>query len=74
MYHSKYFNSKYMEFVGYDTCDKLIQTSGEGIRITNKVSKQGITKIHINNVYPKSTLVFACSPHEYTCDILSEDF
>ena len=31
MYYSKCFNSKYMDFVGYDRCDKLIWKSGEGI-------------------------------------------
>ena len=29
MYYSKYFNSNYLEFFGYETCDKLICTSGE---------------------------------------------
>ena len=42
IYYSKYFNSKYIQFVGYDTRDKLIWKSGEGIRITNKMRKQGI--------------------------------
>ena len=32
MYSSKSFNYNYMEFVGYETCEKLIWTSGEGIR------------------------------------------
>ena len=27
-YSSAYFNSNYMEFVGYDTCDKIICTPG----------------------------------------------
>ena len=30
MYYSQYFNYNYMEFVGYETCGKLIWTSGEG--------------------------------------------
>ena len=48
----KYFNYNYMEFVGYDTCDKLIWTSGEGIIITNRIRKQGIPKTHINKISP----------------------
>ena len=61
-----------MEFVGYEKCDKLIWASGEGIRNTNKISKQGIHKSCINTVSPSSTLGFGCSPHKDTCDILSE--
>ena len=33
-----------MEFVGYETRDKLIVTSGKVCRNTNKISKQGIPK------------------------------
>ena len=33
-----------MEFVGYETQDKLLQTLGEGYRYTNTTSKQVITK------------------------------
>ena len=55
MYSSKYFNSKYIEFVCYEICDKLIWTSGERIRIINKISKQGITK-KINKVSTTSAL------------------
>ena len=44
MYYSKSFYSNYTEFVGYETCDKLIWTSGEGLRNTNTISKQGIKK------------------------------
>ena len=29
MYSSKNFNSNYMKFFGYETCDKLLWTSGE---------------------------------------------
>ena len=62
-----------MEFFGYDTCDKLIWTSGEGNIITNKISKKGITKTHNNKISLSSTLGFGCSLHKDTCDILSED-
>ena len=48
----KCFNSNYIEFVDYDTCEKLIWISGEDRIITNKISKQGSTKIHINNISP----------------------
>ena len=72
MYSSKYFNSNHMEFVGYGTCDKLIQTSGKGNRITNKMNKQGITKTHTNNIFPTSTLGFGCNPHNDNSDILPE--
>ena len=40
MYSSKYFNSNYIKFVGYDTRDKLRCTSHEGIRDTNKKSNK----------------------------------
>ena len=72
MYSLKSFNYGYMEFVGYDTCEKLILTSDEGRRITIKISKQGILKTHVNKVSPTSTLVFGCSPHKDTFDILSD--
>ena len=39
MYYSKSFNSNYMKFVGYDTCDRLKWTSGEGSIIINKIIK-----------------------------------
>ena len=61
-----------MEFLGYDTREKLIWTSGEGSRNTNKIIRQGSPKTHTNKVYPSSTLGFGCSPHKNTCDILSE--
>ena len=47
MYYSKFFNSNYMKFVGYETCEKLIWTSDEGFRNTNTISKHGITKFGI---------------------------
>ena len=71
MYSSKSFNYNYMEFVDYDTWDKLIWTSGEGCRNKNKISRQGIPKTHINKVSPSSTLVFGCYPNKETCDIIS---
>ena len=40
IYSSKYFNSKYTEFVGYDTCEKLIWTSGEDNIIKNEIRKK----------------------------------
>ena len=43
-YSSKYFIYNYMEFVGYETQDKLLRTLGEGYRYTNTISKQGIPK------------------------------
>ena len=33
-----------MEFVGHETRDKQIWTSGKGRRITDKISKQGSPK------------------------------
>ena len=45
MYSSKGLNYNYMEFVGYETCDKLIWTSGKGIRITNKSTKKEFLKV-----------------------------
>ena len=62
IYSSKCFNYIYMKFVGYDTCDKIIWTSGEGSININKTIKQGIPKSHINTIYPSSTLGFGCSP------------
>ena len=61
-----------MEFVGYDTHEKLIWTSGEGNIIKNKIIKQGITKTQTNKISPSSKLGFGCSPHKGTCDIFSK--
>ena len=72
IYSSNFSNFNYMEFVGYDTCDKLVWTSVEGCRITNTISKQVITEININKTSPSSTLGFGCSPYNDTCYILSE--
>ena len=44
MYYSKYFNSNYMEFVVYETCDKLIWTSDKGCRNINTIRKEGNEK------------------------------
>ena len=52
MYSSKCLNSDYMDFVGYETREKLIWTSGEGCINTNTISKLGIPKININKKYP----------------------
>ena len=70
-YSSNGFNSNYMYFVGYETREKLMWTSGKGFRNNNKISKQGIPKININMTYILATLGFGCFPHKYTCDILS---
>ena len=70
IYSSKGFNYKYMEFFGYETCDKLIWTSGEGIININKISRQGIPNTHINKVHHSSTLVFGCYPHKDDCSFL----
>ena len=51
MYHSKYSNSNYVQFVSYDILDKLIWKLCEGRIITNKISKQGVPKTNINKIY-----------------------
>ena len=63
MYYSKYFNSNYLEFFGYETCDKLIWKSDTVFRNKNTIIKQGIPKININNTSPASTFCFGCSPY-----------
>ena len=73
MYNLKYFNYNYTEFVGYDKREKLIWTSGEVSRITNKISEKGSPKTHIKNISPSKTLGLGFSYHKYTCDIFSED-
>ena len=70
MYSSKGFNYNYMEFVGYETCEKLICSSGEGCRNTNTIKKQGIPKININIKSTAAKLGFSCSPNKDTFDIL----
>ena len=44
IYFSKCFNSRYMEFVVYETHEPLIWTSGEGSTNTNTIIKQGTPK------------------------------
>ena len=74
MYSSKYFNSDYIEFYYYyATYEKLIRTSDEGSRNTNKTIRQGIPKTHTNKVSYTSSLGFGYSPNNDTCYILSED-
>ena len=74
MYSSKCFNSNYRKFFGYETCENLIWTSGEGFTNTNTIRKQGIPKINMNITSPSSTLGLFCYPPKDTCDIFSEDF
>ena len=52
MYSSQFFNFNSMECVGYETCEILIWTSGEGCRNKNSISKQGIPKIIMNMTSP----------------------
>ena len=73
MYYSKVFNSNYMQFVGYETCDNLIWKLGEGYINKTTIRKQEIPKSNMNNTSPPSTLGFGCYLHEDTCDVLSED-
>ena len=58
MHYSKGFNSNYMEFVDYETREKLLWTSGEGCRNNNTISKQGIPKINMNMKSPLALLGF----------------
>ena len=51
---------------------KIIWTSGEGRRNENKKIIQGSPKSHIKKVSPSSILIYGCSLHKDTCDILSE--
>ena len=62
-----------MEFVDYESCEKLIWTSCEGCIITNKTNKQRIPKNQTNKIYSSLILGFGCSPHKDTCDIFLED-
>ena len=59
-----------MEFVGYDTSDKLIWTSGNGFSNTNTIRKQGISKINMNMTSTSVISGFICSPLKDTCNIL----
>ena len=62
-----------MKFFGYETFEKLVWTSGECNKITDKISKQVIPENHTNKIPPSSKLGFGFSPNKETCDILSED-
>ena len=73
MYSSKGLNYNYMEFVGYETCDKLIWTSGKGRRNKNTITEIIIPKTNMNMKSPSSALGSGCSPHKEACDILSEN-
>ena len=44
MYSLNFSDSNYMEFIGYDTCEKLIWTSVEGSRNVNKPPGKGVLK------------------------------
>ena len=72
IYYYKGFNCNYMEFVAYETWDKLMLTSGKGCRNTATIRKQGISKSNMNMISPSETLVFVCSPNKETFNILSE--
>ena len=52
MYSYKCFNSDYMEFVGYETYEKLIWASSKGCINKNTISKQGIPIINMNMTFP----------------------
>ena len=69
----KCFNSNYMEFVGYETCDTLIWSSGEGYRNANIIIKQVIPKRNTSMDYTSATLDFGSSLHKYTYGIFSEN-
>ena len=73
MHSYKCFNSNYMEFVGCETCDKLIWTSGDVCRNINTIIKQGIPISNMNITSTSAAFGFCCSPHKYTCYILSEN-
>ena len=52
MHSYECFNSNYMEFVGYETRDKLIWTLVEGCRNWNKTKKEGIPLSNTNKKSP----------------------
>ena len=74
IYSSKYFNSEYMEYVGYGKCEKWICTSGEVSRNTNKIVIQLSPKTHINKLSSTTTLGFSYYTQKDTCGILSKKF
>ena len=59
-----------MEFVGYETRDKLIWTSSECYRNTNTIRKQGIPKRSMNMTSTSATLGFGCYTHKDTCELV----
>ena len=63
-----------MNFLDYETCDKLMWTSGEGLINTNTINKQGNPKWNINRTFPSLTLGFGCYPHKGTCYKISKRF
>ena len=50
MYYSKCINPKYIFIFGYETCEKLIWTSGIGCRNKKVIIKQGIPKSKMNMI------------------------
>ena len=50
-----------MEFIGYETCSKLIWKLSKGCRNKNEISKQGNPKSDINKIYPSPKLGFGLS-------------
>ena len=46
---------------------------GEGCRNTKTISKQGITKVNVNNTSSSSALGFDCYQHKDNCYIFSKD-
>ena len=44
-----------MEFVGFETCEKLMWTSVRGHKNKNKSSKQGIPKSNMDTTSPSAT-------------------
>ena len=59
MYSSKGVNYDYIDYIGYETCDNLIRTSGEGCRNIDTIRKEGIPKK--NTTSNSETLVFGFS-------------
>ena len=72
MYYSKCFNSNYMEFVGYETCDKLIYGHEAKVEEIQIQFKKRYPQKNMNVTSTSSTLCFDCSPHKDTSDILSK--
>ena len=62
MYSTKYFNYNYMEFFGYDTCEKSYGHQVRVVELKNKTIRKRNSKIHINKVSTSSKLGFHCPP------------